>query len=267
MSMYSAIAEQANEKVRDVAHGEPISITFPDGTVKEFPAGTTGMEIANSISPRLAEAALGLFVNDVPYDLATPILQDAKVRIVQWRDDEGKSIFWHSSAHLMAEAIEALYPGTRFGIGPPIANGWYYDMELPQGTKLSLDDLQKIETKMYELSQRDVPYRRIPKEYNDAVEYFKAKGDWLKLELLEGLRGVPITFYEQGNFIDLCRGTHVPSTGKIKFPKLLSIAGAYWRGDEKRPMLTRVYGVSFPTKKELDAFITQREEAEKRDHR
>ena len=264
--MYSEI-ETAEVTASPVADRETIHITFPDGTVKEFPSGTTGMAIAHSISPRLADAALGLFVNDIPYDLATPIQNDARVRIVQWRDDEGKSIFWHSSAHLMAEAIESLYPGTRFGIGPPVANGWYYDMELPDGMKLSPDDLQKIEAKMYELSNRDVPYRRIPKEYDEAVEYFKAKGDWLKLELLEGLRGVPITFYEQGNFVDLCRGTHVPSTGKIKFPKLLSIAGAYWRGDEKRPMLTRVYGVSFPTKKELDAFITQREEAEKRDHR
>jgi threonyl-tRNA synthetase len=244
-----------------------IRITFPDGSVREFPLGTTGMEIAESISPRLAQAALGLYVNDTPYDLATPIEGDATVRIVQWRDEDGKSIFWHSSAHLMAEAIEALYPGTRFGIGPPIASGWYYDMELPAGVKLSTDDLHAIETKMYELSARDVPYRRIPKDYDEAIQYFKDKGDWLKLELLEGLRGQPITFYEQGNFIDLCRGTHVPSTGKIKFPKLLSIAGAYWRGDEKRPMLTRVYGVSFPTKKELDEFITQREEAEKRDHR
>ncbi len=244
-----------------------IHITFPDGSVREFPAGTTGMEIAHSISPRLAEAALGIFVDNVAYDLATPILSDAAVRIVQWRDEDGKSIFWHSSAHLMAEAVEAIFPGTRFGIGPPIANGWYYDMELPSGMKLTPDDLVKIEAKMYELSERDVPYKRIAKEYDEAIEYFKAKGDWLKLELLEGLRGQPITFYEQGNFIDLCRGTHVPSTGKIKFPKLLSIAGAYWRGDEKRPMLTRLYGVSFPTKKELDEFITQREEAEKRDHR
>jgi threonyl-tRNA synthetase len=244
-----------------------IHITFPDGSVREFPQGTTGMEIARSISPRLADAALGIFVDNVPYDLATPILNDASVRIVQWRDEDGKSIFWHSSAHLMAEAVEAIFPGTRFGIGPPIASGWYYDMELPEGTKLTPDDLVKIEAKMYELSERDVPYKRIPKEYNEAIEYFKAKGDWLKLELLDGLQGQPITFYEQGNFMDLCRGTHVPSTGKIKFPKLLSIAGAYWRGDEKRPMLTRVYGVSFPTKKELDEFITQREEAEKRDHR
>lgn len=244
-----------------------IQITFPDGSVREFPQGVTGMEIAHSISPRLADAALGIFVDNVPYDLATPILSDAAVRIVQWRDEDGKSIFWHSSAHLMAEAVEAIFPGTRFGIGPPIANGWYYDMELPEGQKLTPDDLQKIEAKMYELSARDVPYKRIAKEYDEAIEYFKAKGDWLKLELLEGLKGQPITFYEQGNFIDLCRGTHVPSTGKIKFPKLLSIAGAYWRGDVKRPMLTRVYGVSFPTKKELDEFITQREEAEKRDHR
>ncbi|MDP4199616.1 MAG: threonine--tRNA ligase [Bacteroidota bacterium] len=244
-----------------------ITITLPDGSQRTYPRGTTGMEIAHSISPRLADAALGIFVNSVPFDLATPIVQDSSVRIVQWRDEEGKGIFWHSSAHLMAEAIEAIYPGTRFGIGPPIENGWYYDMELPAGVKLTPEDLAVIEAKMYELSKRDVPYRRISKEYSEAIEYFKAKGDWLKLELLDGLKGQPITFYEQGNFVDLCRGTHVPSTGKIKFPKLLSIAGAYWRGDEKRPMLTRVYGVSFPTKKELDEFITAREEAEKRDHR
>lgn len=225
------------------------------------------MDIAMSISPRLADVSLGIYVNNVPYDLATPIMDDASVRIVQWRDDEGKGIYWHSSAHLMAEAVEEIFPGTRFGIGPPIENGWYYDMELPEGVKLTPDDLLKIEAKMQELSQRDVPYVRIPKDYDEAIQYFKDKGDWLKLELLDGLRGQPITFYQQGSFTDLCRGTHVPSTGKIKFAKLLSIAGAYWRGDEKRPMLTRVYGVSFPTKKELDQFITAREEAEKRDHR
>lgn len=244
-----------------------INITLPDGSVRQYTRGTTGMQIAQSISPRLAEASLGIYVNQQPYDLATPILHDANVRIVQWRDDEGKSIFWHSSAHLMAEAIEALYPGTRFGIGPPIEQGWYYDMELPEGVKLTPEDLVRIEAKMAELTQRDVPYVRIPKEYNEAIEYFRAKGDWLKLELLEGLQGQPITFYQQGEFVDLCRGTHVPSTGKIKFSKLLSIAGAYWRGDEKRPMLTRVYGISFPTKKELEEFVKAREEAEKRDHR
>ncbi|MDP4221544.1 MAG: threonine--tRNA ligase [Bacteroidota bacterium] len=244
-----------------------IKITFPDGNIKEFPSGITGMQIAESISPRLAAVSLGIFVNEKPYDLSTPITEDAAVRIVKWESEEGRSIFWHSSAHLMAEAIEALYPGTRFGIGPPIENGWYYDMELPEGVKLQPDELPAIEAKMAELSERDVPYKRIPKEYDEAVAYFKEKGDWLKLELLDGLKGQPITFYEQGNFVDLCRGTHVPSTGKIKFAKLLSIAGAYWRGDEKRPMLTRLYGVSFPTKKELDEFIKNREEAEKRDHR
>jgi threonyl-tRNA synthetase len=244
-----------------------IKITFPDGAVKEFPSGTTGMQIAESISPRLAQVSLGIFVNEVPYDLATPITEDASVRIAKWESEEGKSIFWHSSAHLMAEAIEAIYPGTRFGIGPPIEQGWYYDMQLPEGVKLQPDDLATIESKMYELAERDVPYKRIPIEWQKAVDYFKEKGDWLKLELLDGLKGSPITFYEQGDFLDLCRGTHVPSTGKIKFPKLLSIAGAYWRGDEKRPMLTRVYGISFPTKKELDEFIRTREEAEKRDHR
>ncbi|MEO6941072.1 MAG: threonine--tRNA ligase, partial [Candidatus Kapaibacterium sp.] len=246
---------------------DPINITLPDGTVKQYARGVTGMQIAEVISPRLAQAAFGIFVNNQPYDLATPIMFDAPVRIVQWRDDEGKSIFWHSSAHLMAEAVEALYPGTRFGIGPPIETGWYYDMQLPEGVKLTPDDLEKIDAKMAQLSQRDVPYTRIEKDYEDAVEYFKAKGDWLKLELLEGLRGQPITFYNQGEFTDLCRGTHIPSTGKIKFSKLMSIAGAYWRGDVTRPMLTRLYGVSFPTKKELDEYLKNREEAEKRDHR
>lgn len=244
-----------------------IKITFPDGNVKEFPSNVTGMQITESISPRLAAVSLGIFVNEKPYDLATPITEDAAVRIVKWESDEGRSIFWHSSAHLMAEAVEAIYPGTRFGIGPPIENGWYYDMELPEGVKLVPDDLAAIESKMAQLSERDVPYSRIPKEYDEAVAYFKEKGDWLKLELLDGLKGQPITFYEQGNFLDLCRGTHVPSTGKIKFAKLLSIAGAYWRGDEKRPMLTRLYGISFPTKKELDEYLKNREEAEKRDHR
>jgi len=246
---------------------ENIKITFPDGNVREFPRGTSGWQIAESISPRLAQVSLGIIANGQPYDLATPLEQDAAVRILKWEDDDGKSIFWHSSAHLMAEAVEALYPGTRFGIGPPIETGWYYDMELPEGVKLKPEDLPNIEAKMYELAERDVPYKRIPIEWDKAVSYFKEKGDWLKLELLEGLKEQPITFYEQGNFTDLCRGTHVPSTGKIKFPKILSIAGAYWRGDVTRPMLTRLYGVSFPTKKELDAFITAREEAEKRDHR
>ncbi len=244
-----------------------IKITFPDGNVKEFASGITGMQIAESISPRLAAVSLGIYVNEKPYDLATPITGDAAVRIVKWESDEGHSIFWHSSAHLMAEAVESIYPGTRFGIGPPIENGWYYDMQLPEGVKLVPDDLAAIEEKMAKLAERDVPYNRIPKEYDEAVAYFKEKGDWLKLELLDGLKGQQITFYEQGDFVDLCRGTHVPSTGKIKFAKLLSIAGAYWRGDEKRPMLTRLYGISFPTKKELDEYLKNREEAEKRDHR
>ncbi len=263
----SAVPEVESSMSNSVATGEMITITLPDGSQRTYTRGTTGMDIAMSISPRLADASLGIFVNNAPYDLATPIMDDASVRIVQWRDDEGKGIYWHSSAHLMAEAVEALYPGARFGIGPSIETGWYYDMELPEGVKLTPDDLVRIEVKMQELSQRDVPFVRIPKDYDEAVQYFTEKGDWLKLELLEGLRGQPITFYQQGEFTDLCRGTHVPSTGKIKFAKLLSIAGAYWRGDEKRPMLTRVYGVSFPTKKELDQFITTREEAEKRDHR
>ncbi len=261
-SAEAAIGEPIAAPLKD-----PVSITLPDGSQRQFERGVTGMQIAESISPRLAQASLGIFVNDQAHDLATPINKDSSVRIVQWRDEEGKSIFWHSSAHLMAEAVEALYPGTRFGIGPPIENGWYYDMELPDGVKLTPPDLDKISAKMTELSQRDVPFFRIEKGHEEAVEYFKDKGDWLKLELLDSLKGQSITFYQQGEFTDLCRGTHVPSTGKIKFAKMLSIAGAYWRGDTKRPMLTRLYGVSFPTKKELDDFVKAREEAERRDHR
>ena len=244
-----------------------INITLPNGDVRQYPVGTTGMDIAKSISDGLARVAVGIIVNEKPYDLSRPIEQDAKIRIVTFDNDEGKEIFWHSTAHLMAEALEALYPGVKFGIGPPIEAGFYYDVDLPGETKLSVDDLPKIEAKMTELSKRDVPYQRIEKTWDDAVAYFTEKGDQYKLELLEGLKDSEITFYQQGEFTDLCRGTHVPSTGHIKYPKLLSVAGAYWRGDEKRKQLTRIYGISFPKKAQLDEYITQREEAERRDHR
>ncbi|MBU3678890.1 MAG: threonine--tRNA ligase [Candidatus Kapabacteria bacterium] len=244
-----------------------INITLPNGDVRQYPVGTTGMDIAKSISDGLARVAVGIIVNEKPYDLSRPIEQDAKIRIVTFDNDEGKEIFWHSTAHLMAEALEALYPGVKFGIGPPIEAGFYYDVDLPGDTKLSVDDLPKIEAKMTELSKRDVPYQRFEKTWDDAVAYFTEKGDQYKLELLEGLKDSEITFYQQGEFTDLCRGTHVPSTGHIKYPKLLSVAGAYWRGDEKRKQLTRIYGISFPKKAQLDEYITQREEAERRDHR
>ena len=244
-----------------------INITLPNGDVREFASGTTGMDIALSISEGLARNALGIIVNDVPYDLSRPITSDAHVRIVTFSDDEGKEIFWHSTAHLMAEALESLYPGVKFGIGPPIEQGFYYDVDLPDGVKLSVEDLPAIETKMAELAKRDSPFQRIETTWQDAVAFFTEKGDQYKLELLEGLKDSEITYYRQGDFTDLCRGTHVPSTGHIKFPKLLSVAGAYWRGDEKRKVLTRIYGISFPKKQMLEEFIKQREEAERRDHR
>lgn len=244
-----------------------INITLPSGDVRQYAEGVTGIEIARNIAEGLARNAVGIFVNDVPYDLSRPIASDANIKIVTFDDDEGKAIFWHSSAHLMAEALEALYPGVKFGIGPPIERGFYYDVDLPGDVKLSIDDLPAIESKMSELVKRDVPYQRIEIEWEDAVAYFKEKGDEYKLELLEGLKGQDVTFYTQGGFTDLCRGTHVPSTGMLRFPKLLSVAGAYWRGDEKRKMLTRIYGISFPKKQMLEEFLTQREEAERRDHR
>ncbi|MBP6510768.1 MAG: threonine--tRNA ligase, partial [Candidatus Kapabacteria bacterium] len=244
-----------------------INITLPNGDVREYPMGASGMDIAKSISDGLARVAIGIYVNNKPYDLSRPITMDATIRIVTFDNDEGKEIFWHSTAHLMAEALENMYPGVKFGIGPPIEAGFYYDVDLPGDVKLSVADLPKIEAKMMELVKRDVPYERVEMNWGDAVAYFTEKGDEYKLELLEGLKDSEITFYRQGEFTDLCRGTHVPSTGLIKYPKLLSVAGAYWRGDEKRKQLTRIYGIAFPKKAQLEEFITQREEAERRDHR
>lgn len=244
-----------------------IKISLPNGDVREYPSGVTGAQIANDISEGLARNALGIIVNDVKYDLSRPITTDATVRIVTFSDEEGREIFWHSTAHLMAEALESLYPGVKFGIGPPIENGFYYDVDLPGEKKLSIDDLPAIEKKMAELVKRDAPYQRIEISWDDAVAYFTEKQDEYKLELLDGLKGQEVTFYRQGDFTDLCRGTHVPSTGMIKYPKLLSVAGAYWRGDVSRKMLTRIYGVAFPKKQMLEEFIQQREEAERRDHR
>ncbi len=242
-------------------------ITLPNGDQREYPQGATGADIAKSISEGLARVAVGIMVNGKPYDLSRPINQDASVRILTFDDAEGKDIFWHSTAHLMAEALEALYPGVKFGIGPPIEQGFYYDVDLPGGQKLSVEELPRIEAKMHELVKRDVPFERIEISWDDAVAYFTEKQDQYKLELLEGLKGQEVTFYRQGDFTDLCRGTHVQSTGAIKYPKLLSVAGAYWRGDSDRAMLTRIYGISFPKKQQLEEFITQREEAERRDHR
>ena len=244
-----------------------ITLTLPDGSKREYASGSTGMQVAESISQGLARNAVGIFLNDTPNDLSTPITADANVRIVTFDQDEGKQIFWHSTAHLMAEALEALYPGVKFGIGPAIEQGFYYDVDLPGDMKLSSEDLPKIEAKMTELVKRDVPFQRQDISWDDAVKYFKEKGDEYKLELLEGFKGQSITLYKQGEFTDLCRGTHVPSTGMLKFPKLLSIAGAYWRGDSNRQVLTRIYGIAFPKKQMLEDFVKMREEAEKRDHR
>lgn len=242
-------------------------ITFPDGSQREFPNGTTGIDIAKAISQKLAKEALGIFVDGEKYDLSRPINKDASIRIVTFDDEEGKEIFWHSSAHLMAEAVETLYPGTKFGVGPAIEQGFYYDMDLPEGVKLTNEDLPRIEAKMLELAQKNSNFERVEIDWKDAVEYFKKDGDPYKIELLEGLTDEEITLYKQGNFVDLCRGTHVPNTGVIKAIKLLNIAGAYWRGDSERKMLTRIYGITFPKKQLLDEFLTLREEAEKRDHR
>ncbi|GMV52725.1 MAG: threonine--tRNA ligase [Chlorobi bacterium] len=244
-----------------------MKITLPNGDVRDFPSGATGMDIALQISEGLARNAVGIFVNGKQYDLSREITEDASVKIVTFDDSEGKEIFWHSTAHLMAEALEALYPGVKFGIGPPIENGFYYDVDLPDGVSISVETLPLIENKMKELVKADSTYERIEVSWDDAVAYFREKGDEYKLELLEGLKNSEITFYRQGGFTDLCRGTHVPSTGRLKFPKLLSVAGAYWRGDVSRKMLTRIYGISFPKKAQLEEYILQREEAERRDHR
>lgn len=244
-----------------------ISIALPDGSRREFDAPVTGLEIAKDIHPALAREAVGIIVNDEPYDLTRPIESDAHVRILKFDDDEGKAVFWHSSAHLMAEAVEALFPGTRFGIGPPVENGFYYDMDLPDGHTLTPEDLEVIEKKMQELARQDNPFERIPISWEEAVAFYRQKGDEFKLELLDEFRDREITFYRQGNFTDLCRGTHLPSTGRIKAIRLTSVSSAYWRGDQNREQLQRVYGVTFPKKKMLDEHLEMIEEAKKRDHR
>lgn len=245
---------------------DQITITFPDGAVRSYEKGVTGQQIAESISPGLAKAVLAISVNGEVVDLFRPIETDARIKLHKWEDDEAKKTYWHSSAHLMAEAVEALFPGTKFGIGPPIDNGFYYDIDMGDHS-LTQADLAEIEKKMAEFAQRDVPYRREVKSWDDAVAYFKKKGDPYKLELLEGLKGEQITFYHQGNFTDLCFGPHIPSTGRIKAIKLLSVAGAYWRGSEKNKMLQRIYGITFPTQKELEEYLFRLEEAKRRDHR
>ncbi|HSI78952.1 MAG TPA: threonine--tRNA ligase [Lunatimonas sp.] len=245
---------------------QEIKITFPDQSVREFVKGITGLQVASSISEGLARNVLAAKINGEVWDATRPIENNATIELLTWNDTLGKSTFWHSSAHLMAEALEELYPGIKFGIGPPIENGFYYDVDFGE---MALDgaELEKIEAKMVELAKRKSEFVRKDVSKPAAVEYFTKKGDEYKLDLLEGLEDGTITFYEQGNFVDLCRGPHIPHTGYIKAIKLLNIAGAYWRGDEKNKMLTRIYGITFPKAKELQEYLTMLEEAKKRDHR
>ena len=243
-----------------------IRIKFPDGTVKEHDRGITGLEIARNISPRLADEALAVSVNGKVCDLSRPINEDAEIKLFKWDDEEGKRTFWHSSSHLMAEALEALFPGIRFGIGPSIDNGFYYDVDA--GDKVITDaDLKKIEDKMLEFAREKQQFVCRDVSKDEAMKTYTQKGDQYKVELIGDLQDGTITFYTNGNFTDLCRGPHLPNTEQIKAVKLTSIAGAYWRGNEKNKMLTRIYGITFPKKKLLDEYLVMLEEAKKRDHR
>ena len=243
-----------------------IQISFPDGNVKEYAKGVTALEIAKSISEGLARNVLSATVNGEIIDATRAIDKDASIVLHTFRDKDGKATFWHSSAHLLAEALETIWPGIKFGIGPPIENGFYYDVDTGDRV-LTSADLEKVEKKMLELARQKNTYIRSEVSKADAITYFKGKDDEYKLELLEGLEDGTISFYQQGNFTDLCRGPHIPTTGPIKAIKLLSIAGAYWRGDEKRKQLTRIYGITFPKQKELTEYLHMLEEAKKRDHR
>ncbi|HPE35323.1 MAG TPA: threonine--tRNA ligase [Bacteroidales bacterium] len=243
-----------------------INITLPDNTSKQYPEGITGLDIARSISEGLARNILAVRVNGVVWDATRPITTDAKVKLLTWEDKEGKATMWHSSAHLMAEAIESLFPGVKFGIGPDIENGFYYDVDAGDRT-ITDADLPLIENKMKELAREKNQFRRRDVSKKEALEYFTKKGDEYKIELINELEDGQITFYESGHFVDLCRGPHLPDTGPIKAIKLTSIAGAYWRGDEKRKQLTRIYGITFPKAKELEEYLQMLEEAKKRDHR
>ncbi len=243
-----------------------INITLPDGSVRSYESGVTGMDVAKSISEGLARNVMAAKVDGQVWDLSRPINADASLALLKWTDTEGKQTYWHSSAHLMAEALEALYPGTKFGIGPAIETGFYYDIDLGEA-KIGEEDLKKIEAKIIELAKQNNPFNRTEVSKAEAIKYFTEKADPYKLELIENLQDGQITFYQQGNFTDLCRGPHLPHTGWIKAVKLTNIAGAYWRGDEKNKMLTRIYGVTFPTAKELDEYVLLMEEAKKRDHR
>lgn len=244
-----------------------IKIKFPDGSIKEFPAGITGAEIAKSISHKLAEEALAIKINGTVKELTTPINEDSEIIILTFDDEEGREVYWHSSSHLMAHAIEKLFPGAKFGVGPAIENGFYYDVDVDR--KITPEDLVEIEKKMAELAKEAKPFVRKEISLNEAREFFAKKGDEYKLEILDDIdsREEQVSLYEEGDFVDLCRGPHLPDAGKIKYFKLLSVAGSFWKGDPKNKPMQRVYGISFPKKKLLDDYLKQLEEAKKRDHR
>lgn len=244
-----------------------IKITFPDNSVREFAEGITPAEIAGSISPALAKEVFAATVNGEIWDLTRPITRDASVKLHKWEDPEARHAFWHSSAHLMAEALEKLYPGIKLGIGPAIENGFYYDVDPGEGRTISEEDLPLIEKTMQELAARKVPYVRETVTKDQALNHYRKLGNEYKVELINDLEDGQITFYHQGNFTDLCRGPHLPNTGYIKAVKLLSVAGAYWRGNEKNRQLTRIYGISFPKQSLLDEYLVMLEQAKQRDHR
>ncbi|MGQ0737942.1 MAG: threonine--tRNA ligase [Bacteroidota bacterium] len=243
-----------------------INITLPDGAVRQYEKGTNALAIARSISEGLARKVLAAEVNGQVWDATRAINEDVSLKLLTWNDAGAKNTFWHSSAHLMAEAVESMFPGVKFWVGPPVENGFYYDMDLGD-KKMTEEDLASLEKKMNELAKKHNEYVRKEMPKADAVNYFTEKGDEYKLDLLSNLNDGEITFYTQGNFTDLCRGPHIPNTGFIKAIKLMSIAGAYWKGDEKNKMLTRVYGITYPSQKELDEYLQMLEEAKKRDHR
>jgi len=243
-----------------------INITLPDGSQRQVESGTTALDVAMGISEGLARNVLAAEVNGEVLDPQRPITEDASLKLLTWNDEEGKRTMWHSSAHLLAEALEALYPGVKFWVGPPIENGFYYDVDFGDHT-ISDKDFPAIESKMMELAKQKNPFVRSEMSKADALAYFEEKGDEYKLDLLEGLEDGTITFYNQGNFTDLCRGPHMPHTGHVKAAKVMAIAGAYWKGDESKKQLTRVYGITFPKKQELNAYLELLEEAKARDHR
>ncbi|MDH4156829.1 MAG: TGS domain-containing protein, partial [candidate division Zixibacteria bacterium] len=242
-----------------------VQIRFPDGSVREYKPGTTGLDIAESLSPRLAKEAIAVRVDGVVRDLTTPIPNGAPVDILTFDHPDGRAVFWHSSSHIMAEAVLAVFPEAKLAIGPPIDEGWYYDFEVER--PFSPADIEKIEKKMAEIIKANVPFRREEKGRQEAIEYYRSRGAEYKVELLEDLEDDAVTFYYQSKFEDLCRGPHIPRTGIIKAFKLIATSAAYWRGDEKRQTLQRIYGVSYPKKTMLDDYLRRMEEAKRRDHR